>query len=409
MSLIAYAGPFFALFIFLELWWDRRQGTGYYRLNDSVSSLSLGILSTGSKLVIFDLGALVLLTIGDRYGLLTISVADPLAWVVTFIAYDFLYYWFHRLSHERQLFWGAHVAHHQSEEFNLTTALRQTSMSFFYSWLFFIPCFLMGVPGEMFFTVASVNLLYQFWVHTRHIDRLGWFDHVFVSPSNHRVHHARNVTYLDRNYGGVFILWDKWFGTFEDERKELPVEFGIRKPLHSWNPLRANLHIFQGMLQDMFATKGVARKLSVLTARTGWRPDDLPAIDLPETPAKYDPQCTGFAKQYSLAALAAMYVWGSYYIFAFLTATWMDRFAGLVFIVLVLLDASCVLEAGERKEPAFTAWARRLGILILIAYLAYLAPPNSVLIVGSYVLLAAVFALAWCFLGRGGQNILAPT
>jgi len=133
LSLIAYAGPFFALFIFLELWWDKRQDTGYYRLNDSVSSLSLGILSTGSKLVIFDLGALVLLTIGDRYGLLTISVTDPLARVVTFIAYDFLYYWFHRLSHERQLFWGAHVAHHQSEEFNLTTALRQTSMSFFFS------------------------------------------------------------------------------------------------------------------------------------------------------------------------------------------------------------------------------------------------------------------------------------
>ncbi len=162
MNLIAYATPFFALLIFLELGWNKYKARDFYRVNDSVNSLSLGILSIASKLVVLDLGANILLSLGSHYGLMAITTDNIAAWVLTFIGYDFLYYWYHRICHERQLFWASHVAHHQSEEYNLTTALRQTSMSFIYSWIFFIPCFLAGVPGDMYFTVASLNLLYQF-------------------------------------------------------------------------------------------------------------------------------------------------------------------------------------------------------------------------------------------------------
>lgn len=393
MSLIAYAGPFFALFILLELWWDRRQATGYIRLNDSVNSLSLGILSTASKLVVYDIGALILLSVGERFGLFAISLDSMAAWVITFIGYDFLYYWFHRISHERQLFWGAHVAHHQSEEFNLTTALRQTSMSFFYAWLFFIPCFVIGVPAEMYFTVASVNLLYQFWVHTRHINRLGWFDYVFVSPSNHRVHHARNIEYLDRNYGGVFILWDRLFGTFEDERDTLPVEYGIRKPLHSWNPIRANVHVFQAMLADAWRTDSWRNKFKVLFARTGWQPDDLQPHLTDEAPAKFNPAVTKAAQYYALAALVSMYLWGSYYIFAFIEASLFMRSVGLVFIMLTLIEAGLALEGGRERRAL--QWLRRICLLTALALLAADAMLQSTVMGYVYVFIAASFVLAW--------------
>ena len=129
-----------------------------------------------------------------------------LTWIVAFIAYDFFYYWFHRISHERQIFWASHVAHHQSEDYNLSTALRQTGTGFFLTWVFYIPLFIIGVPSYVFVSVASINLIYQFWVHTEHVPKLGWFELFFVSPSNHRVHHAQNEEYIDKNYGGVFII-----------------------------------------------------------------------------------------------------------------------------------------------------------------------------------------------------------
>ena len=129
----------------------------------------------------------------------------------------FLYYWYHRISHERQLFWGSHVVHHQSEDYNLSTALRQTSTSFLTTWVFFIPCFFLGMPIYMYVSIATAHLVYQFWVHTQHIPKLGILEWFMVTPSNHRVHHAQNADYIDKNYGGLLIIWDRLFGTFKEE------------------------------------------------------------------------------------------------------------------------------------------------------------------------------------------------
>jgi sterol desaturase/sphingolipid hydroxylase (fatty acid hydroxylase superfamily) len=392
MDLIAYAGPFFAVFILAELLLDWRRGTGYYRLNDAVGSLSMGILSTASKLVIYGMEALILLWTGEHLALWQVPGDSVLAWVLVFIFYDMLYYWFHRISHERQLFWGAHVAHHSSEEYNLTTALRQTSMGFFYSWIFFIPCFVLGVPAEMYFTVAAVNLLYQFWVHTRHINKLGWFDYVFVSPSNHRVHHARNSCYMDRNYGGVFILWDRLFGTFVEELEEEPVEFGITKPLNSFNPLRANLHIFLDMWRDCLATHNRADKWKIWFSRTGWRPSDLPENTATAMSEKFDPPCTRLASLFALGLLVCMYIWGSYYIFAFQELAYVDRAAGFAVLLLTLMEAGAVL---ENRASAVTNLARRALLLAAVAYLwqassgavAWFYPAYGVLLVSFWVVL----------------------
>jgi len=279
MDLIRLAVPFFLLAIGIELLWGWWKGRNTYRLNDSFSSLMLGILSQAQKFLRLGVGGLVYGWIGEYIGQDFWREDLLLTWIVAFVLYDLCYYWLHRLSHERQILWAAHVAHHQSEEYNLSTALRQTSTGFLLGWIFYVPMFLVGIPPEVMVTVGALNLIYQFWVHTRHIPELGWLEFVFVTPSNHRVHHAQNDQYVDRNYGGVFILWDRLFGTYQRELPDEPCIYGIRGPLKSWNPWHALTHIYRDMLNDMRRAATWIERWQVVVARTGWQPASIPAAD----------------------------------------------------------------------------------------------------------------------------------
>ncbi len=279
MDLIRLAVPFFLLAIGIELLWGWWKGRNTYRLNDSFSSLMLGILSQAQKFLRLGIGGVV-------YGWIGAGIDHDfwredllITWIVAFILYDLCYYWLHRLSHERQILWAAHVAHHQSEEYNLSTALRQTSTGFLLGWIFYIPMFLVGIPPEVMVTVGALNLIYQFWVHTRHIPELGWLEFLFVTPSNHRVHHAQNDQYVDKNYGGVFIVWDRLFGTYQRELPHEPCIYGIRGPLKSWNPWHALTHIYRNMLEDMRRVATWRERWQVVVARTGWQPESIPAAD----------------------------------------------------------------------------------------------------------------------------------
>ena len=167
--------------------------------------------------------------------------------------------------------------HHQSEDYNLSTALRQTSTGFLLSWIFYLPMAVFGVPLLVFVSVAALNLLYQFWVHTRHIPKLGWFEWFFVTPSNHRAHHAQNALYMDRNYGGVFIIWDRLFGSFQEEDDNEPVIFGVTTPLASWNPVWANVQFYAQLWTDARRAESTWDKLRIWFMRTGWRPADVAA------------------------------------------------------------------------------------------------------------------------------------
>jgi alkylglycerol monooxygenase len=231
MNFIIYAIPIFFLLIAIELIAEKWRKTNYYRTNDAINSLSAGVLSqmTGllKKLIPFTLYLMVF----EHIQLFTLP-NQWWVWLFAFVAYDFLYYWNHRLGHEINLLWAAHVVHHSSEEYNLTTALRQSSGSIV-SWVFYLPLAIIGVDPVVLISVGSLNLIYQFWVHTRHIPKLGWYELFFVTPSNHRVHHAQNQIYLDRNYGGVFIIWDRIFGTFQEELDTQKPVYGIRKALQS--------------------------------------------------------------------------------------------------------------------------------------------------------------------------------
>ena len=325
MDLLALAVPFFLFALLLELAVDGWRKTGYFRTNDAVNSLSAGTLSTTfdyfSRFIpIYVFGAVL-----QNFALFDISLSafdlSPqglLNWLLVLLAWDFCYYWSHRCGHEVSILWASHAVHHQSEDYNLSTALRQSSTGFLFNWIFYLPLFIAGIPLEIVVTVNAIDLIYQFWVHTQHINKLGWLDRVFVTPSNHRVHHAQNEIYIDRNYGGILILWDRLFGTFQEELDEAPVVFGVRRPLASWNPFWSIAQVYAYLWFDARHTERWRDKLGIWFRRTGWRPSDV-AARFPKRSAdlnrfeKFDPPVPGTVRRYVLvqfvaAALAVLWI-----------------------------------------------------------------------------------------------------
>jgi alkylglycerol monooxygenase len=271
MSPIVYAIPVFLATILIEAWVAHRRGTAVYNVGDAVTSLHMGVLSqvTNSFAKLATLGIYV--AVYENLRVATWPTEPLWAWAAALLVYDFLYYWFHRLSHEVAVLWAAHVVHHTSEYFNLSTALRQTSTGAALGWLFYLPMAVAGVPPMMFVVVALINLLYQYWPHTQLIGKLGWVDRVFVTPSNHRVHHGQNDYCIDRNYGGILILWDRLFGSFAEERDDEPVCFGVRKPLASFNPLWGNVHYYVDLWRESRRARGWRdRLLPWLAPPGGW-------------------------------------------------------------------------------------------------------------------------------------------
>jgi sterol desaturase/sphingolipid hydroxylase (fatty acid hydroxylase superfamily) len=274
-QIIVLATPVFLLLIGVELLVGVRRGRNTYRLNDALNSIGLGIMSqlvgVFSKLMAIGIYTIVF----THLALWRLPANALWVWLVGLLLYDLCYYWHHRLGHTVALLWASHVVHHQSEDYNLSTALRQTSSGWVAGWLFYLPMAVLGFPPLVFGTVALIDLLYQFWVHTEQIGKLGWFDRWFCAPSNHRVHHAVNDKYLDRNYGGILIVWDRLFGSYEVEDE--PCVYGTRGPLRSWNPVWANLHNYADMALDSWRARHWADKLRVWFMHPGWRPADVVA------------------------------------------------------------------------------------------------------------------------------------
>ena len=283
---VALAVPVFVSAIAVEFAIDRIRRTRYYRLADAINSLSCGIVSTGMRVFFGFLGLFVYEWLLLHAAPFHLSASSWLTWVFAFVFYDFCYYWQHRLGHTVGLFWATHSVHHQSEEFNLTTALRQPGTGAFTNWIFYVPMALCGIPVGVFLVTGVIQLFYQFWPHTQLIGRLGVLDRWIQTPSNHRVHHAQNDIYLDKNYVGVFLLWDHLFGTFQEECDDEPCIYGVRGQLKSWNPVWANLHYWWLMAVDCWHAERWRDKLRIWIAPPGWRPPDV-AARFPKTP--YDP------------------------------------------------------------------------------------------------------------------------
>ncbi|MSP62837.1 MAG: fatty acid hydroxylase family protein [Myxococcales bacterium] len=289
---IALAVPFFFLLMGVELLIARRRGRRLYRLADALNDLACGVTQQVS--LVFTTAILLggYVFVYEHYRVVTFAPGSALPWLLAFFGVDFLYYWWHRLSHEVNFLWAAHIVHHQSEDFNLAVALRQAIGTSWTAWPFYIGLAALGVPPLVYVAIQSFNLLYQFWIHTELIGLTPRFDRVLNSPSLHRVHHAINPRYLDRNYGGTLTIWDRLFGTFEPE-VEAPV-YGITKPLASFNPMWAQVHYWLDLARTTSDAPHFADKLRVWWQRPAWRPAGLAPSPPPSdvTPAsflKYDP------------------------------------------------------------------------------------------------------------------------
>ncbi|MBI38770.1 MAG: sterol desaturase [Leptospiraceae bacterium] len=264
MQIIEALIPVFIVLIGIELLYSRWQRKSYYYLSDSITDMSLGMISRLSDAFVL-LGIYALYVFVQKHTSLAslegyfldfsapwTGLLSSLSWLLAFVILDFLFYWSHRISHEINILWASHVVHHSSEEYNLSVALRQSALRNAITCLFYLPLAVLGLPWVVFLTVDALNRLYQFWVHTKFIsdDSIpDSFSFVFVTPSHHRVHHAVNDPYIDKNYGGMFILWDRIFGTFRQETEE-PV-FGTVKRLKSYNPLFANIHVFVDIYRNI--------------------------------------------------------------------------------------------------------------------------------------------------------------
>lgn len=291
--IMMFAIPGFFALMAVELVAARLMRRRVYRLNDAINSIGLGtfsqIVGVFTKLLTIGVYAWVV----ERVALFALPADSVWVWVSGLLLYDFCYYWLHRCGHEMGVLWAAHVVHHQSERYNLSTALRQTSSGALLGWVFYLPMAVLGYPVEVFAVVAVIDLIYQYWIHTELVPKLGWFDRVFASPSNHRVHHAVNDRYLDRNYGGLLMLWDRLFGTFIEEDPADPPTFGTRAPLRSWNPLWANVEVYWALANDARHARRWRDKLRVWFAPPGWRPADVaerfPKAAFDIARAEYDP------------------------------------------------------------------------------------------------------------------------
>lgn len=308
MNYILMAIPGFLVLIIIELAWSHFKQLDLYRLNDAINSLAMGIMSRVTQILYALVPFSFYVYFYEDFALFEWE-SNPWTWIAAFVIYDFSYYWVHRIGHTMNVSWASHVVHHSSEEYNLSTALRQTSVPNVIGWIFYIPLALMGFPPEVLIAVGSLNLLYQFWVHTQAIDQMpAWYEYTFVTPSNHRVHHAKNKIYIDKNYGGVFILWDRLFNTFQPELKQEKVIFGISTQLASWNPVWGNLHVITALCKDAWRTNSWKDKLTLWFRRTGYRPADVEAryliIKNNQAIEKYETPLNMPAKLYAILQLS---------------------------------------------------------------------------------------------------------
>jgi len=310
-NVLLIAIPSFMVLLLTEIAYGQWSGKQTYVFMDTIASLSSGLTN-----ILKDTLGLVVILVSYSWlsAQLAITHIDAGLWlyIIAFICIDFASYWSHRLNHKINFFWNQHVIHHSSEEFNMACALRQSISNILgYSALFLIPAAILGIPEQVIAVLAPLHLFGQFWYHTQHIGKLGWLEYIIVTPSQHRVHHAINPIYIDKNLSAIFCVWDRMFGTFQEELKEEPPVYGVLKPVQSWNPIWINFQHLWGLLQDAWNTKNWEDKISLWFRPTGWRPKDV-ALSHPKSLItdvhqrdKYQPKATQSLQYWALFHLFA--------------------------------------------------------------------------------------------------------
>lgn len=367
MNAIVYSIPVFFLLIGVELLVQKMRKVELYRFNDAVGNISCGITQQVSGVFFKTLTFAGYLLLYDNFRFFDIP-ENLLSYTLLFIGIDFFYYWFHRYAHEISLFWGTHVVHHQSEDYNLSVALRQSALQTFFSSIFYLPLALIGFNPIAFVTINAFQTLYQFWIHTKTIKRMpAWFEFIFNTPSHHRVHHGVNPKYIDKNHGGTLIIFDRMFGTFQREEEE--VVYGVTKPLGTFNPVWANIDYYKDLFAQVQQTPGWQNKLQTLFQKPGWRPEEMggplrPQPISPEQQQKYNPEVPVALNYYVLFQFVVVLGGASLFLFkASSLATWLSL--SLALCVIWSVGSLGALLDGKTWAP-WLEYARLLAVPLLL-------------------------------------------
>ena len=347
-KILLIAMPAFLLLVLLEKLYGVWKGFDTVRNMDMISSLSSGITNVTKDVLGMSVA---IISYGWMVDHLSVTKVEE-SWVnfvIAFIALDFAGYWIHRLAHEYNILWNNHIVHHSSEEFNLACALRQSISVFFRIFTFFLlPAALLGVPEQVIAVVAPLHLFAQFWYHTRHVDKMGWLEHIIVTPSHHRVHHAINPQYMDKNYAQIFIVWDKLFGTFQEELKEVPPVYGITRPAATWNPIKINFQHAWLLMRDAIRAKSWRDKIRIWFMPTGWRPEDVAA----KYPV-YKIEDVYHFEKYNPTASAGLQVW-----------SWVQILSTLLYISYLFGNIAYINDL----NPTYIYW---YGLFVFVGVYAY--------------------------------------
>jgi alkylglycerol monooxygenase len=418
---IIMAIPVFFLLIGVELLLSAIQGKRLYRLNDSINDLSMGMLSMVAgpffKTIVFagylyvyehwklfDMGA---------ESLYSVAGISPWVWVACFVAKDLMYYWAHRMSHQMNIGWATHIAHHQSEEYNLAVALRQGAFQGLFFWVFYLPLAFVGFPPGVYLVCSQFVTLYQFWIHTRAIGKLGPLEWVMNTPSHHRVHHGRDPKYIDKNHAGTFIIWDRMFGTFQEEEEE--PTYGIVTPLKSWNPLWGQVHYFVRLARTAAAAPRWKDKFLLWFQEPAWEPEGL------ESPPDFVPESR--RKEYTnydtrIPRGLAVYVFLHFALSNLLVTSWLLANGEMGVLQFALSAAfiafylACVGGILELKAWAIPAECLRLaGLAVVFIYdggAFFGLPPLAGLASQVLVVLAVLASLLWLLKYRHRFGLRRP-
>lgn len=389
-KILLIAIPGFLILVLVELAYGAWKKKQTYTLMDTLSSLSSGMTN-----IIKDVFGIGLILISYPFLKNTIAITQleesTMLYIVAFVCIDFASYWNHRLNHSINVFWNRHIVHHSSEEFNLACALRQSVSALLgFGALFLLPAALLGIPHKVITVLAPLHLFGQFWYHTKHIGKLGWLEYIFVTPSQHRVHHAINPIYIDKNLSAIFCIWDRIFGTFQEELADEPCVYGTLKPVQTWNPLLINFQHNWGLAKDAWYTKRWADKFRLWFMPTGWRPKDVaarfprPIVENVFAQKKYAPVYSTKHKLIALFHFTGITVILGYFLSHFGDLTYESQVAFGILVITTVFGFTSLMD-GYRWAAPFEMGRGLIGLSFL------LLPTNSGLWETNFNLVALLF------------------
>ena len=417
-KILLIAMPAFLLLVLGEKLYGVLKGKDTVRNMDMVSSLSSGVTNVTKDVLGLSIAIISYDWLVSKLAVVHVQ-NSILTYIIAFIALDFAGYWVHRIAHEYNFFWNNHIIHHSSEEFNLACALRQSISSIVKIFaIFLLPAAVLGVPAQVIAIVAPLHLFAQFWYHTRHIGNMGILENIIVTPSHHRVHHAINPEYIDKNYAQIFIIWEKLYGTFQKELADKPPVYGITRPVQTWNPIKINFQHLWLLIKDAWRAQSWKDKFRIWLMPTGWRPADVaekyPAYKINDVYhfEKYDTKASTSLHvwvwvQLTMVLLFISYLFGTIAQMNALDSSYIFWYGGFVFVMIYALTdlmdrnrTALLFEAIKCLLGLYFIYTQKdwFGIAVYTVWMPY--------VIGAYLLLSMVIT-GWFVIKHAKEDHLS--